>query len=105
GAVDGAAVTTLNGIAPLARGRGAEDKRGGVIVIGIDHHEEHVVEHFERIAAGQAAGDPGLLAVEEPRPDVERVVVVEDADLGILGGRFSVAGHVATEPGRYGRSG
>ena len=46
----------------------------------------------ERVAAGELPDDPAGLAVVEPRADVERVVVEEEAQLGGLGGGLPLVG-------------
>ena len=73
----------------LPRRTDAELEAGEVIVLGVevDHHPVGV---GRGVAARQAARDLVRVVVEQPDADVDRMVVIEDAHLGRLGGRLDL---------------
>jgi hypothetical protein len=59
-----------------------------VIVVGIEEERE-AVGLGVLVAPGQLPGNPGRLAIEQPGADIERLLVVGDAQLGGFGDRLA----------------
>jgi len=63
-----------------------------VIVVGVERHHEGVVVVVRLVAAQHRGDDAIRLPVVADRRDVDRLIVVDDADLGALGDRATFVG-------------
>ncbi len=77
-------------IAPHPGGIHLEPERRAVVVIAVDQDREPVGVARIHVAPAEARGDPAR--VVEPCPDIEEIVVVEDAHLAALGRRLPFGG-------------
>jgi hypothetical protein len=83
------AVPAHRGVAPRAGRAQPKDKTGQVIVVGVEVQLEDVALDG-LVAPRELRLDLVRFAVEEPHPDIQRVIVDQDAGLGALGYRSAL---------------
>ena len=88
--VDGAAVFDGVGVLVGAERVGAEIERVAMVVEGVDGDLELIALVQSGVALHLAGQDAGRIAVPDPDAEIQRLVVVEHAKLGLLGRGFSV---------------
>ena len=63
------------------------EKEGDAIGVGV------------AVTRGETTADSRGLPIEKPCADIQRAIVVEDSDLGLLGGRLTFVGILLCEAG------
>jgi hypothetical protein len=91
-------VVVDEGVALHASRRHAELRACQVVMMRVEVHEEGVGLDGH-VAPRQLAHDGGRLAIAQPRGDVEGLIVVPDADLGVFRRRLALDGVALQEPG------